>query len=115
MPSEQPPIDIVAFQHLDARVGVIRSVEPAEGCRVPAYKLDIDFGPEVGTKRSIAQVTNYKAAALVGKQVLGVVNLKPRQVGPHISEVLTLGVPMEDRGTALVIPDMPAVIGGRLF
>jgi len=69
----------------------------------------------VGTKRSIAQARNYPREALLGKQVLAIVNLKPRQVGRHVSEVLTLGVPTEDRGTALIVPDMPAIVGGRLF
>lgn len=115
MLSEEGVIDFPAFQKVDARVGVIRSVEEAEGCRVPAYELEIDFGPEVGMKKSVAQATNYEAADLVGKQILAVVNLKPRQVGKHVSEVPTLGVPTEDRGTALVVPDMPAEVGGRLF
>jgi len=108
-------IDFPAFQQVDVRVGVIVSIEEAEGCRVPAWRLGIDFGAELGTKRSIAQARNYPREALLGKQVLAVVNLKPRQVGRHVSEVLTLGVPTEDRGTALIVPDMPAIVGGRLF
>ena len=108
-------IDFSLFQQIDVRVGVIRSVEIAEGCRAPAYKIVIDFGPEVGTRKSIAQVTNYEPEALLGKQVLCVINLKPRQVGKHTSEVLVLGVPTHDRGTALVVPDMPAILGSRLF
>jgi tRNA-binding protein len=108
-------IDFSVFQQIDVRVGTICSVETAEGCRVPAYKLVIDFGPEVGERKSIAQATNYEPGALLGKQVLAVINFKPRQVGKHISEVLVLGVPTHDRGTALVVPDMPAVLGGKLF
>jgi len=104
-------IDFSVFQRVDVRVGVITSVEHAEGVRVHAYKLLIDFGPEIGTKKSIAQATNYAKESLLGKQILGVVNLKPRQVGKYISEVLVLGVPTADRGTALVVPDMPAIIG----
>lgn len=108
-------VEFAVFEQLDVRVGVISSVAGAEGCRVPAYKLEIDFGPGVGVKRSIAQAKNYSADALMGKQVLAVINLKPRQVGKHISEVLVLGVPTKDRGTALVVPDLPALLGGRLF
>ena len=108
-------IDFSIFEQVDVRVGRIASVEPAEGCRVPAYKLTIDFGAELGTRRSIAQATNYSPESLVGRQVLAVVNLKPRQVGKHISEVLVLGVPTEGKGTALVVPEMEATTGGRLF
>lgn len=109
------PIEYGDFEKVDVRVGVIVAVEPAEGCRVPAWRLTIDFGPEIGTRRSIAQARNYPPEALTGKQVLAVVNLRPRQVGKHVSEVLTLGVPTAERGTALIVPDMPATVGGRLF
>jgi tRNA-binding protein len=108
-------IEFSIFESIDVRVGVIMSVEPAEGCRVPAYKLRIDFGPSLGVKRSVAQATNYSVEALVGRQVLAVANLKPRQIGQHVSEVLILGVPTKDRGTSLVIPEMEAVTGGRMF
>lgn len=108
-------VEFAVFQQLDVRVGRISAVEPAEGCRVPAYKLVVDFGPEIGNRRSIAQATNYPRDSLLGRQVLAVINFKPRQVGKHISEVLVLGVPTQDKGTALVVPDMEAIIGGRLF
>ena len=108
-------VGFAVFQQIDVRVGRVSSVEPAEGCRVPAYKLVIDFGPVIGTRRSIAQATNYPREALVGRQVLAVVNFKPRQVGKHTSEVLVLGVPTQDKGTALVVPAMEAILGGRLF
>lgn len=108
-------IDFSVFAQVDVRVGRVFSVEVAEGCRVPAYKLVIDFGPDLGTRRSIAQATNYSPQSLLGRQVLAVVNLEPRQVGKHVSEVLVLGVPTEDKGTALVVPEMEATIGGRLF
>jgi tRNA-binding protein len=108
-------IDFSIFGQVDIRVGRIASVEPAEGCRVPAYKLTIDFGTELGMRRSIAQATNYSPESLLGRQVLAVVNLKSRQVGKHVSEVLVLGVPTEDRGTALIVPEMEATTGGRLF
>ena len=114
--SDQPStIDFSVFQQLDVRVGRITAVEIAEGCRVAAYKLELDFGPEIGIRRSIAQATNYPPEALVGRQVLAVVNFKPRQIGKHISEVLVLGVPTRERGTALIVPEMEAVLGGRLF
>jgi tRNA-binding protein len=115
MNDQTKTIDFSVFEQVDIRVGRISSVEIAEGCRVPAYKLLIDFGPDLGTRRSIAQATNYSPQALLGCQVLAAVNLEPRQVGKHISEVLVLGVPTEDNGTALVVPQMEATIGGRLF
>ncbi|HVG91979.1 MAG TPA: tRNA-binding protein [Alphaproteobacteria bacterium] len=108
-------VEFAVFQQIDVRVGRVSSVEPAEGCRVPAYKLVIDFGTAIGARRSIAQATNYPPEALVGRQVLAVVNFKPRQVGKHTSEVLVLGVPTQDKGTALVVPEMAAILGGRLF
>jgi len=108
-------VDFAIFQQVDVRVGCILSAEFAEGCRVPAYQLTLDFGPEIGMRRSIAQATNYPRESLLGRQVLAVVNLKPRQVGKHISEVLVLGVPTRDRGTALVVPEMEAIVGGKLF
>lgn len=108
-------VEFAVLQQIDVRVGRVSSVEPAEGCRVPAYKLVIDFGPAIGTRKSIAQATNYPRESLVGRQVLAVVNFKPRQVGKHTSEVLVLGVPTQENGTALVVPEMEAVIGGRMF
>ena len=111
----QAVVEFVVFQQIDVRVGKIVSAEPAEGCRVPAYKLVIDFGPSIGTRRSVAQATNYPRESLPGRQILAVVNFKPRQVGKNMSEVLVLGVPTEERGTALVVPDMEAIVGGRLF
>lgn len=115
MTNQTGTIDFSVFEQVDIRVGRISSVEVAEGCRVPAYKLVIDFGRELGTRRSIAQATNYSPPSLLGRQVLAVFNLEPRQVGKHISEVLVLGVPTEEKGTALVVPEMEATIGGRLF
>ena len=113
----EPPgtIDFSVFEQLDVRVGRITAVEIAEGCRVSAYKLELDFGPEIGARRSIAQATNYPPESLIGRQVLAIINFKPRQIGKHISEVLVLGVPTKEKGTALVIPEMEAVLGGRLF
>ena len=114
--AEQPgTIDFSVFEQLDVRVGRITAVEIAEGCRVSAYKLELDFGPEIGPRRSIAQATNYPPESLIGRQVLAIINFKPRQIGKHISEVLVLGVPTKEKGTALVIPEMEAILGGRLF
>lgn len=111
----QAVVEFAVFQQLDVRVGRIVSAEPAEGCRVPAYKLLIDFGSAIGTRRSIAQATNYSRESLPGRQILAVVNFKPRQIGNNISEVLVLGVPTQEEGTALVVPDMEAILGGKLF
>ena len=111
----QAIVEFSVFQQIDVRVGKIISAEPAEGCRVPAYRLVIDFGSAIGTRRSIAQSTNYPRESLPGRQILAVINFKPRQIGKNVSEVLVLGVPTEGKGTALVVPDMEAIIGGRLF
>ena len=105
------------FTKLDIRVGKITAVEEFPEARKPAYKLMNDFGPEIGQKRSSAQLVKYyKKEELIGKKVLGVVNFPPRQIGPFLSEVLTLGVPDEGHECILVVPDMDdAVVGGRLY
>jgi len=108
---------ITDFQKLDIRVGVIVEVEEFPEARKPAYKLTLDFGPEVGKKRSSVQITHYyKKEELIGKKILGVVNFPPRQIGPFVSEVLTLGVPDEHGHVILAVPGKAeAVIGGKLF
>ena len=105
------------FQSVDIRVGKIIAVDDFPEARKPAYKLTIDFGSEIGTKRSSAQlVKHYTKEQLVGKKVVGVVNFPPRQIGPFISEVLTLGVPDGDHECVLITPDNDhAIIGGRLY
>ena len=105
------------FQKLDIRVGTIVAVEEFPEAKKPSYKLTIDFGSEVGTKKSSAQLVKYyKKDDLIGKKVLGVVNFPPRQIGPFLSEVLTLGVPDEEHECILIAPDKDqAVIGGRLY
>lgn len=105
------------FLKLDIRVGVIVHAEEFPEARKPAYKLTIDFGPEIGKKRSSAQITkHYKISDLIGQKVLAVVNFPPRQIGPFISEVLTLGVPDKEGQIVLIQPEKEdAVIGGKLY
>lgn len=104
------------FEKLDIRVGKIVEVVDFPEARKPAYKLTIDFGDEIGTKKSSAQLPqNYTKQELQDKQVLAVVNFPPRQIGPFISEVLTLGVPTEDGSCMLVVPDRSIPVGGRLY
>lgn len=105
------------FIKLDIRVGKVIAVDDFPQARKPAYKLTIDFGPEIGIKRSSVQIVkHYKKEELVGKKVLGVVNFPPRQIGPFASECLTLGVPDEHHECILIIPDkQDAVIGGKLY
>lgn len=104
------------FLKVDIRVGVIVEAEAFPEARKPAYKLKIDFGSDIGIKRSSAQITaNYKLEELVGKKVMGVVNFPPRQIGPVRSEVLTLGVDDADGNVVLIAPDQEAPIGGRLY
>ena len=105
------------FQQLDIRCGKIIKVEDFPEARKPSYKLTIDFGEEIGEKKSSAQlVKHYTKEDLLGKKVLGVVNFPPRQIGPFFSESLTLGVPDENHDCILIAPDKDdAVIGGRLY
>jgi tRNA-binding protein len=104
------------FDKVDVRVGRIVRAEEFPEARKPAYKLVIDFGPEVGTRTSSAQLTrHYTRQELEGRLVLAVINFPPRQIGPFLSEVLTLGVPDADGGVVLVTPDKRVPIGGRLF
>lgn len=104
------------FLKLDVRVGKIVKVEDFPEARKPSYKLTIDFGEEIGAKNSSAQLVDlYTKEELTGKLVLGVVNLEPRQIGPFVSEVLTLGVPDDEHKCILVIPDKDASIGAKLY
>lgn len=105
------------FQKLDIRVGKVLKVEDFPEARKPAYKLTIDFGPEIGIKHSSVQiVSRYKKEDVEGRLVLGVVNFPPRQIGPFSSEVLTLGVPDARNQVILIKPDhTDAIIGGKLF
>ena len=104
------------FDRLDIRVGTIVEARPFPEARKPAIKLVIDFGAALGTRRSSAQLTrHYAPESLLGRQVLAVVNFPPRQIGPFVSEVLTLGVPDAEGAVVLLHPDQPVPDGGRLF
>lgn len=104
------------FVKLDIRVGKIVDVQDFPEARKPAYKLMIDFGGEIGAKKSSAQLPqNYSKEDLLGKQVLAVVNFPPRQIGPVKSEVLTLGLPDENGECILITPDRAVPVGGKLF
>jgi tRNA-binding protein len=110
------PISFADFQKVDIRVGRIVAVEPFPQARKPAYKLEIDFGPQIGRKKSSAQITtHYQPDDLVGRQVLAVVNFPPRQIGPFMSQVLTLGVPDEAGEVVLIGPGHAVPDGGRMF
>ena len=111
-----PPIGFDQFLAVDIRVGRIVAAEPFPQARKPAYKLLIDFGPTLGTRRSSAQITeHYTLDELPGRLVAAVVNFPPRQIGPFMSEVLTLGFPDADGKVVLVTPTTEVPIGGRLF
>lgn len=104
------------FLKIDIRVGTVVAVEPFPQARKPAYKLTIDFGEPIGVKRSSAQITkHYTPETLVGRQVVAVVNFPPRQIGPFMSEVLTLGVPDDEGQVVLLQPTHPVSDGGRMF
>jgi tRNA-binding protein len=104
------------FLKVDVRVGRIVEAQPFPEARRPAIRLSIDFGPEIGLKKSSAQITeHYQPAELVGRLVLAVVNFPPRQIGPMMSEVLTLGVPDQAGAVVLIQPGKNVPIGGRLF
>lgn len=104
------------FEKVELRVGTILAVSEFPEARTPAFKLEIDFGEEIGVRRSSAQITDlYEADELVGRQVLAVVNFPPKQIGPFMSECLVTGVPDEGGRVVLVTPDRPTPNGGRLF
>ena len=104
------------FFAIDLRVGTVTRAEPFPEARKPSYRLQIDFGPAIGIRKSSAQLTaRYSRESLEGRLVLAVVNFPPRQIGPFMSEVLTLGVPDEDGNVVLIVPDAAVPLGGKLF
>jgi tRNA-binding protein len=111
--------ELISFQDflkVDVRVGTIVEAAPFPEARKPAYRLLIDFGPEIGTRKSSAQLTrNYRIDELVGRQVAAVVNFPPRQIGPLMSQVLTLGFPDEDGEVVLITPEREVPNGGRMY
>jgi len=107
-------IDAGQFQAVDMRVGRIVSVDDFPQARVPAWKLQIDFGPEIGIKRSSAQITHYAREQLEGRLVVGVVNLEPRLIARFKSEVLMLGALDDTEGVVLLQPDKPVALGSRI-
>jgi tRNA-binding protein len=108
-------IEFDDFLRVDVRVGRITRVEEFPEARKPAWKLLIDFGPELGEKRSSARITNYSREELEGSLVVAVVNFPPRQIGPVRSEVLVLGVPDEEGRVILLSPTAEVPLGGRMF
>jgi tRNA-binding protein len=110
--------DMIAFDDflkVDIRVGTVVDVQPFPEARKPALKVFIDFGPDIGIKKTSAQITQNHSEGLIGKQVAGVANFPPRQVGPFMSEVLILGFPDENGFVTLIHPSKPVPNGGRLF
>jgi tRNA-binding protein len=117
--SDTAPASSITFEDflkVDIRVGTIVAAEPLSGARKPAIRLEIDFGPGIGVKKSSAQITrHYESATLIGRQVAAVVNFPPRQIGKMMSEVLTLGVPDAEGEVVLVAPERSVPDGGRLY
>ena len=104
------------FEKVDVRVGRILEAEPFPGARKPAIKLTVDFGPDIGTKRTSAQLTDhYEPADLPGRQVVAVVNFPPKRIAGFKSEVLVLGVPDESGAVVLLAPDQDVPLGGKMF
>jgi tRNA-binding protein len=111
-----PRIAFDDFIKIDVRVGTVLTAEAFPQARKPAYKLTIDFGPDIGVKKSSAQITrHYAPETLIGRQVAAVVNFAPRQIGPFMSEVLTLGFPDAEGEVVLISPSLAVPNGGRLF
>ena len=116
MPEPGATIRYDAFAQVDIRVGTIVKAEPFPEARKPALKLTVDFGSEIGTKRSSAQITvHYKPDELIGRQVAAVVNFPPRQIGKFMSEVLVLGFADEAGAVVLIQPERQVPNGGKLF
>jgi len=104
------------FQRVDIRVGRVIAAEPFPEARKPAIKMRVDFGPDIGERKTSAQVTeHYTPEALVGRQVLAVINFPPKQIGKYMSECLVLGAPDADGQVVLLRPDREVPLGGRMF
>ncbi len=115
-PAAREPITFDDFERVDIRVGTVLKAEPFPEARKPAFKLTVDFGPEIGVKKSSAQITkHYTLDELHGRKVAAVINFPPRQIGPIMSEVLCLGFPDEEGGVVLVGVDRDVPNGGKLF
>jgi tRNA-binding protein len=109
-------IEYADFDKVDMRTGLVTAVEEFPRARKPSYKVQVDFGPELGTRWSSAQAKHdYRADELVGRQLLAVVNLHPKNIAGFSSEALLLGVPAEDGGLSLLVPSRPAQLGGRVY
>ncbi len=116
MTVEPSRISYADFERVDIRVGRVIAVEDFPAARKPAYKLQIDFGADLGVRKSSAQATkHYTKEQLTGRLVVAVVNFPPKQIGPYMSEVLTLGVPDGDGGVVLLTPERDVPVGGRMF
>ena len=108
-------ISYTDFAKVDMRVGKVVDVQDFPEAIKPAYKLTIDFGQEIGIKKSSAQITNYKKEDLLNRQVICVINFPPKQIGPFVSEVLTLGAERDEGGYELLKPDPDAKLGSRIY
>jgi tRNA-binding protein len=116
MTAEPAPLSYAEFQRVDIRVGRVVAVDDFPEARKPAYKLRIDFGGDLGVKKSSAQATkHYTKDALLNRLVIAVVNFPPKQIGPYMSEVLTLGVPDGEGGVVLLVPEREVPLGGQMF
>jgi tRNA-binding protein len=112
----EPRISFDEFRKVDVRVGTIVEAEAFPEARKPSLRLVIDFGPKIGRRKSSAQLTkHYRPEQLIGRQVAAVLNFSPRQIGPMMSDVLTLGFPDEEGAVVLVAPNLKVPNGGRLY
>ena len=114
-PELTPTISSADFRKVDVRVGTILAVEPFPEARRPAFKLQVDFGPEIGVRKTSAQITSYRPEDLLGRQVAAVVNFPAKQIGKFMSEVLVLGFPDAAGNVVLVEPNQSVPNGGRLY
>ena len=112
--SPQPEITWDQFEAVEMRVGRVAAVDDFPEARVPSWKLEIDFGPEIGRRRSSAQITNYRREELEGRLVVAVVNFPPKRIGPFLSEVLVLGALDDEKGVILLRPDEDVALGDRI-